>query len=787
MVDVAKLKIVADTTDLKRGQRDLQAVSRVGAQTEGQFVRTGRATTRMSSAFRSHNIRNFAQQLNQVSQQAAATGNLTQAISIQLPDMLAAFGTFGIIAGIAAPMVANLGAALIGAGQDAKSLEDRIDDLSDAVTAYQNAAEIAGLSTEELSQRFGSAAGQAQAMLAYLSFSEQQSAISALSSAVNDLEAEFSAIFSNVDRSSHSGRTALQRMERDFNLTKDQALQLRDALSQIGQAETPEDVLTTTVNLKSTLEQIYGSLDQMPTRLREMVDAAAQANVEAARIVGTTERESLIREENLRSAREMVATMIQDANIRAAAAEFGRDSAQVAELRLERERQILDAKLEELGVTGQVKEELIAGAIAALEVALNSESAAAGIAAAAAEATQMANEIQRAVNGMINLRAQGVASLRQSELRLQYRDDPVGLAGAMAGERFDTRSEALRANAPDGQLEYLRQEREAYVANAEATEENRQALIAWQQEQGRAAAGSGGRRPRTSGGGGSRGQSEAERKHQERLREAERIYRSTRTAAEQYASELNDLNELHQLGYLDADAHARATEALSDELGLSAPIAARFAQQIAALNAKLAAGEITNEEYAASLQGLQAQMDNLGDLPTIEQGIQSISDAMAQAIVSGENLGEAFSRVLDQIAADILSSGIKMLLTDLFTPAGGGGGGFLGSLFAGLFDKGGNIPTGKVGIAGENGPELIRGPAHVTSTAATARLLGQRSEASMGHAVLTIEAPEGFSVEQRGEIQNIAVNVTQTGLEHYNRNVAPGRQAQIANDPRRRG
>ena len=46
--------------------------------------------------------------------------------------------------------------------------------------------------------------------------------------------------------------------------------------------------------------------------------------------------------------------------------------------------------------------------------------------------------------------------------------------------------------------------------------------------------------------------------------------------------------------------------------------------------------------------------------------------------------------------------------------------------YAGAFDKGGDIPAGSFGMAGENGPELIRGPARVTSTKDTAKLLGNR-------------------------------------------------------------
>lgn len=69
--------------------------------------------------------------------------------------------------------------------------------------------------------------------------------------------------------------------------------------------------------------------------------------------------------------------------------------------------------------------------------------------------------------------------------------------------------------------------------------------------------------------------------------------------------------------------------------------------------------------------------------------------------------------------------GIMGMLGGLFGGGGGGGGffsglwsgisGFFGNIFGGLFADGGYLPAGKVGIAGEAGPELITGPARVTS------------------------------------------------------------------------
>lgn len=43
--------------------------------------------------------------------------------------------------------------------------------------------------------------------------------------------------------------------------------------------------------------------------------------------------------------------------------------------------------------------------------------------------------------------------------------------------------------------------------------------------------------------------------------------------------------------------------------------------------------------------------------------------------------------------------------------------------YAGAYDRGGNIPAGRVGLVGEYGPEFVRGPANVTSRADTARMV----------------------------------------------------------------
>lgn len=70
---------------------------------------------------------------------------------------------------------------------------------------------------------------------------------------------------------------------------------------------------------------------------------------------------------------------------------------------------------------------------------------------------------------------------------------------------------------------------------------------------------------------------------------------------------------------------------------------------------------------------------------------------------------------------DMMGGLLQMLLTMLPMMLMGGGG------FGGFFDQGGYIAPGKVGIAGEKGPELIAGPANVTSRKETSAALTQKA------------------------------------------------------------
>jgi lambda family phage tail tape measure protein len=96
-----------------------------------------------------------------------------------------------------------------------------------------------------------------------------------------------------------------------------------------------------------------------------------------------------------------------------------------------------------------------------------------------------------------------------------------------------------------------------------------------------------------------------------------------------------------------------------------------------------------------------------GIMDTVKSVFGGVSDAVG-SVFSG--ISSAVGGIVDSIGS-IFSGG-----------GGGGGGGFfsgLTDLFGGFFANGGMLGAGKFGVAGENGPELISGPASISPMGGT--------------------------------------------------------------------
>lgn len=130
----------------------------------------------------------------------------------------------------------------------------------------------------------------------------------------------------------------------------------------------------------------------------------------------------------------------------------------------------------------------------------------------------------------------------------------------------------------------------------------------------------------------------------------------------------------------------------------------------------------------------------------VAQKALSIAQIMVNTEVAaslvGAQMGYAGISMATMIRAQgYASAGLvaAMAIGELGGGAKSSGGG--SSNYAGAYDSGGYIPTGKFGIVGEYGPEIVNGPANVVGREASARRLNQQASSSNGPQSVTI-APE---------------------------------------------
>ncbi|WP_339669637.1 hypothetical protein [uncultured Roseovarius sp.] len=196
----------------------------------------------------------------------------------------------------------------------------------------------------------------------------------------------------------------------------------------------------------------------------------------------------------------------------------------------------------------------------------------------------------------------------------------------------------------------------------------------------------------------------------------------------------------------------------------------------------------------AAREAAQAAADSAKQLAA------GITDPLKDAFKSGKVNAEAFSGAMQGVFGNLrdrlIDNAFKPIedaLFNLFSGASGGGGGglfggigsALGGLFAGFFDTGGRIGAGQFGIVGERGPEIVSGPANVTSRVDTARMM----QGGGGGRIEVVARVENGSIVQdvRRISGEVAVQVTQAGIKQFAREGLSVAVDRINKDPRRRG
>ena len=217
-----------------------------------------------------------------------------------------------------------------------------------------------------------------------------------------------------------------------------------------------------------------------------------------------------------------------------------------------------------------------------------------------------------------------------------------------------------------------------------------------------------------------------------------------REAARRFAEEQELLQQAFREGILTAEQLAEALRELETAYNASMAAAAGAA---AAMPRTVAAPDTSGVAEAISEPIMEAAEETERTINDLER---SLSDNFAGILRGAQSFSQGFTGVLDTIADSILNNFAMQAVSGLF----GGFGGF--NLFAGLFQEGGRIPAGQFGIVGEAGPEIVRGPANVTSAEDTAAAL----RGSGGDTVVNFNITGDVSTQTIRVIEENAIRIS---------------------------
>lgn len=176
---------------------------------------------------------------------------------------------------------------------------------------------------------------------------------------------------------------------------------------------------------------------------------------------------------------------------------------------------------------------------------------------------------------------------------------------------------------------------------------------------------------------------------------------------------------------------------------------------------------------------ISGAMDGVGN--SFDATGQRFGDMVAGILSGATSAGDALSQLGDRL----FSKGFSSLANSVADSLG------LGGLFGGLFsfDGGGFTGSGSRsgGVDGRGGFPAILHPNETVIDHTRGGSLAMQGGGFGGRATLHIIAPDGFSVQQEGQIAGIAVQVTQAGIGQFVQRGLPQAVDRINKDPRRRG
>lgn len=670
---------MATATQVGVGQLGLMTRS-----TGGLSAALGRSAPVIQQA--SYQVQDFAVQV-------ASGTDVSRAFAQQAPQLVSALGPVGSrfaavagLIGVAIAVGVPLIAMLASTGEEAKSLDEQLEDLENAVDAYRSAVEAAGAPTSELEERFGTATAAARELLLIQREIARVDALERMRStltAIAEQYGTFQTSTGDAEWISSPIEETFQRVRSTLTgLSRDDVPEVVAALRRLSEASGPDEAVEASRALLDLLTSTLGPFENMSEEARTLYRNVRQAGEDAATLQGAAE-----------------------------------------------------------GAGG-------------------------ALAAAAADARRIADALDRAVGAASDLAAQSVTDLQRAQINYEFRDDPIGRARALAAAEFDART-AFDGAMPDGARRQMEQDREAALNNAEAIARLVEETREWRSQR----------------------------------RDADRAGRRDARAEDQFAREMAEQIEAAQL---QLDLVGRSTEAIAEltarqELLNDARRRGLDLDRVVGENGETLIEQI--DRQAAAMGRLALQTEQASERSSFFTDIQTdLKEGLLDAITEGESFEDTLHNVakaLERAAYQALIFG-EGPLANLFGGGGKGGGGLLGSIFAGVFHSGGDV--GGTSVTRQVSPLVFAGAERMHDGAIAGlradevpailqkgeRVLSRAELASFG----TQSAPTSININIDGangdqHVLDLVRQGVRQGLELYDRGL-PDRVSQIQRNPRSR-
>lgn len=241
-----------------------------------------------------HQVQNASYQIGDFFVQVASGQNPMMALSQQLPQLLGGFGAIGAAAGAA---TAILGAAwmVYGSGSDAaKTLTDANDALAASISRLNEINKnYTNDGVQALIEKYGVLDQQIMLLISKQREFAQNEAMALAMRAITSEASKLSEFMNEFSTAVTIGGSRMRGFLREFNLTFEQAVQLRDAINDVNKATDvigKSKALSNLTNVMKSIgmetENVYGELINAESQLRQLYNTSNKSGWFSAAISG---------------------------------------------------------------------------------------------------------------------------------------------------------------------------------------------------------------------------------------------------------------------------------------------------------------------------------------------------------------------------------------------------------------------------------------------------------------------------------------------------------------------